>query len=328
MDQILSQEEIDALLSGLSDGTIETVETEEKIEVSEPRQDVKSFDILQFTKSKKESLPALHFIYDRFSKSFQSALSLFLGRDIEVEQNPVQHTEYREFIKVLPLPTNMNVITTENLNGFFIVVFDAKVVFCVLESLFGSSDISLPRIEGREFTKIELYVIKKLADIFSAEMEKAWAPVFEIKCKYSRSEMNPNYVTMISQDEIVSVCQFSFTIENINSWIKICVPYGTLETVKDFLISTPSREGQEMRQKWIDKMKEEVLSVPLEIRATLGKKRISLRDFMSAKENSVIMVDRYVNDPVDIIIGGKTKLKGRLGILKGNKAVQIEGLIQ
>jgi len=325
MDQVLSQEEIDALLSGLSEGEIET---EQKAEAAEPEKDIKSFDILQFTRSKKESLPALQFIYDRFSKSFRSALSLFLGRDVEIEQNPIKHTEYREFIKTLPLPTNMNVITTENLNGFFIVVFDAKVVYFVLESLFGSSGVSLPRIEGREFTKIELYVIKKLADIFSVEMEKAWAPVYEVRCKYSRSEMNPNYVTMISQEEIVSVSQFSFEIDNINSWIKICVPYGILETIKDYLISTPSREGQEIRQKWVGKMKDEVLHVPLEVRATLGKKRISLKDFMGATENSVIMVDRYVNDSVDIVIGGKTKLKGKLGILKGNKAVQIEGLIK
>lgn len=325
MDQVLSQEEIDALLSGLSDGAIDVEQKAE--EPDEPKKEVKTFDILQFTKSKKENLPALQFIYDRFSKSFQSALSLFLGRDVEIEQAPVHYIEYREFVKTLSLPTNMNVITTENLNGFFIVVFDAKIVFCVLESLFGGSDVSIPRIEGREFTKIELYVIKKLADIFSNEMEKAWMPVYEIKCKYSRSEMNPNYVTMVSQEEIVSICQFSFNIETVSGWMKICIPYGILETIKDYLTSTPSREGQEMRQKWIEKMKNEVMNVPLEVRVTLGKKRISLKDFLGAKEDSVIMVDRYVNDPVDIMIGGKTKLKGRLGILKGNKAVQIEGSI-
>jgi len=324
MDQVLSQEEIDALLSGLSDGAIEI---EQKAEPDEPKQEVRTFDILQFTKSKKENLPALQFIYDRFSKSFQSALSLFLGRDVEIEQTPVHYIEYREFVKTLPLPTNMNVITTENLNGFFIVVFDAKIVFCALESVFGGSDVSAPRIEGREFTKIELYVIKKLADIFSNEMEKAWTPVYRITCKYSRSEMNPNYVTMVSQEEIVSICQFSFNIENVSGWMKICIPYGILETIKDYLTSTPSREGLEMRHKWIEKMKEEVMNVPLDIRVTLGKKRISLKDFLGAKEDTIIMVDRSVNDPVDIMIGGKAKLKGRLGILKGSKAVQIEGTI-
>ena len=322
MEQILSQEEIDALLGGLSEGTIEIEQEAEP----EQKQEVKPFDLVQYTKCKKESLPALQFIYERFSKSFRSALSLFLGRDLEVEQNPIQHIEYREFIKTLPLPTNMNVIATENLNGFFIVIFDAKMIFYVLEALFGSTGASLQRIEGREFTKIELNVIKKLADIVSVEMEKAWAPVYDIKCKYSRSEMNPNYVTMISQDEIVSLCQFSLELDNINSWIKMCIPYGILETIKDYLISTPSREGTEMRQKWIEKMKEGILHVPLEIRAILGKKKMSLQDFLGITENSVIIVDRYVNDPVDVVVGGKTKFKGKLGILKGNKAIQIEGL--
>ncbi|MCX7965493.1 MAG: flagellar motor switch protein FliM [Syntrophorhabdaceae bacterium] len=328
MEQILTQEEIDALLSGLSDGSIEPeqikeAESKEKVE----QKDVKEFDILRWTRTKKENLPTLQFIYERFSKSLQSSLSLFLEKDVEIEHTPIQNIEYREFIKSLPLPTNMNIVTTENLNGFFIIIFDTKVIFYVLETLFGNPNPSVTRIEGRDFTKIELYIIKRLVDIVSSEMEKAWAPVFPIKCRYSRSEMNPNYVTLISQEETVTVSQFTIELGNVGGWMKVCIPYAILETIKEFLISTPSREDMEMRQRWVEKVKENLSNVPVEIKALLGTKKMSLKDFMNIKEGSVIIMDKYVNESVEILIGDKRKFKGKLGILKGNKAVQIEGPI-
>ncbi|MCX5813508.1 MAG: flagellar motor switch protein FliM [Proteobacteria bacterium] len=322
MEQILSQEEIDALMSGLSEGEIEPqkeveAEIEQKIEVQ-------TFDFVKYTKSKKENLPALQFIYDRFAKSFRSALSLFVEKDVEMEQGPMQYIEYREFIKTLPLPTNMNIVVTENLKGFFIVIFDAKLIFSVLETIFGSSNASVTRIEGREFTKIEIGVIKKMVDIVSVEMEKAWTPVYEIKCKYSRSEMNPNYITMVSPEETVSLCEISVEIGDITGWIKICMPYGILESIKSYLISTPSREDMDMREKWLKKLMERTSDVPLEIKAVLGRRKMSLEDFLKVTEDNIIMVDRCVDDPVDILINDKIKFKGKLGILKGSKAVMIE----
>ncbi len=328
MEQILSQEEIDALLNGLSDGEIQ-VEKEPEIQAQEEKQsaDAKALDFIKYSKGKTENLPALNFIFDRFSKSFRTALSLFIEKEVEVEQTPVQYVEYREFIKTLPLPTNMNIVVTENLKGFFIVIFDAKLIFSVLETVFGSSSVSAPKVEGREFTKIEFGVIRKLIDHVSTEMEKAWGPVYEIKCKYSRSEMNPNYITMVSQEEIVSLCEFSVEIGEVTGWIKICMPYGILETIKSYLISTPSREDMDMREKWLSKLKHRVADVPLEMRAVLGKKKISLQEFLRVSEDNVIVIDKHVNDPVEVLINGKTKFKGKLGVFKGNKAVMVEETI-
>ena len=326
MEQVLSQAEIDALLGGISEGVIETEIQQEAAAPVEEQKEVKSIDFIRYTKGKKEKLPALEFIYDRFSKSFRSALSLFMEKEIEVGVTPVQYVEYAEFIKTLPLPTNMNIVVTENLKGFFIVIFDAKMIFSVLETIFGSSIISAPKIEGREFTKIEFNVIKKLIDLVSVEMEKAWSPVYEIHCKYSRSEINPNYITMVAPEENVSLCEFSIEIGDITSWMKVCMPYGVLETVKSYLMSTPSREDMEMREKWLSQLKERVLDVPLEIRALLGKKKMHIQEFMQIAEDNIIVVDRYVNDPIDIAIYEKTKFRGKMGIYKGNKAVKIEEL--
>lgn len=329
MEQVLSQAEIDALLGGISEGDIltETAAPEELVQFPSEEKQVKDFDFIRFTKAKKERLPALEFIYDRFSKSFRSALSLFMEREIEVGQNPVQYVEYNEFIKTLPLPTNMNIVVTENLNGFFIVIFDAKLIFSVLETIFGSSTITPARIEGREFTKIEFSVIKKLIDLVSAEMEKAWQPVYEIHCKYSRSEINPNYITMVAKEETVSLNEFSIEVGDIMSWMKICMPYGVLESIKGYLISTPSREDMDMRERWLGRIRDRILDVPVEVRAILGNKKMSLHEFASLGEGNVIMVDRYVNDPINVEIHKRTKFRGKMGVFKGNKAVRIDEIV-
>jgi flagellar motor switch protein FliM len=113
MEQVLSQAEIDALLGGISEGVIETEIQQETAAPVEEQKEVKSIDFIRYTKGKKEKLPALEFIYDRFSKSFRSALSLFMEKEIEVGVTPIQYVEYAEFIKTLPLPTNMNIVVTE-----------------------------------------------------------------------------------------------------------------------------------------------------------------------------------------------------------------------
>ena len=179
MEQLLSQEEIDALLKGISEGDVEAAGKKCEAEAEQtpsPRAKAQILDFAKYTKGRKEKLPSLEFISDRLSKSLRSALTLFLEREVDINIAPTQYIEYGEFIKTLPLPTNMNIVTTEHLKGFFIVIFDAKLIFCVLETVFGSNTITVPKIEGREFTKIEFNVIKKLVDIVCAEMEKAWEP--------------------------------------------------------------------------------------------------------------------------------------------------------
>lgn len=324
MEQILSQDEIDALLKGISEGEIETQKEALPVEQGETR----SFDFIQYTRGKKERFPALDFIYDRFSKSFRSALSLFVEKEVEIGLEPLQYVSYEDFIKTLPLPTNMNVVVTEKLKGFFIVIFDAKLIFCVLETIFGSSSTSKPKVEGREFTKIEFNVIRKLIDLVCVEMEKAWSPVYEITCKYSRSEINPNYITMISNEEAVGLCELSIELGEVKGWMKVCMPYGILETIKGYLLSTPSREDSDMRDKWFRKLKDRVRDVPLEVRAVLGRKKMALHEFLKLSEDNVIVIDRYVNDPVEIEIHNRSRMRGKLGIFKGSKAVRIEEILR
>jgi flagellar motor switch protein FliM len=325
MNQVLSQDEIDALLKGISDGE---VETEKEVSLPLPEVEAQTYDFIKVIKAKKEKLPALQFVYDRFSKSFASALSLFMEREVEMLMAPMEYLEYNELVKALPLPTNMNVVATENPKGFFIVIFDAKLIFSVLETIFGGSELSAQRIEGREFTKIEVKVIKKLIEIVCSEMEKAWSPVFQMSCSYSRSEMNPNYVTMVAPEEIINLTEFSISLENMNSWMKVCVPWALLEPIKGYLISTPSREDREMRERWMKQLKEKILEIPLELRAVLGRKKLSLHEFKDLNEEAVFMVDKHMDDPVSVEILGKERILGKIGSFKGNKAIMVEEAVK
>lgn len=324
MNQVLSQDEIDALLKGISDGE---VETEKEVVPPPPEVEAQTYDFIKVIKAKKEKLPALQFVYDRFAKSFSTALSLFMEREAEILMAPMDYLEYNELVKALPLPTNLNIVATENPKGFFIVVFDAKLIFSVLETIFGGSEISAQRVEGREFTKIELKVIKKLIDLVCSEMEKAWSPVFQMACTYSRSEMNPNYVTMVAPEEIINLTEFSIAVENMNSWMKVCVPWALLEPIKSYLISTPSREDREMRERWMKQLKEKILEIPLEVKAVLGRKKLSLQEFKMLNEEAIFMVDKHMDDQISVEIGGRERVHGKIGAFKGNKAIMVENII-
>jgi flagellar motor switch protein FliM len=336
MEQLLSQEEIEALLAGVSGGdetADESVDQAAKAPESATPAILKPlesrvFDFARATKGRKERFPALDFVADRFSKSLVSALTLFLEREVEISLTPMQYVEYGEFIKTLPLPTNMNIVTTESLRGFFMVIFDARLIFCVLETLFGSSTISPPKVDGREFTRIEFGIIRKLIDVVAVEMEKAWEPVYEMRCKYSRSEINPSYITMISHDETVVILECSVEIAGITGWMKICVPYGILETIKGYLVSTPSREDMEMRSKWLKALERSVEQVPLELRAVLGRKKLSVQEFLNIKEGSVILTDTVPHEPIDVTIMNRKKIRGRMGAFKGNKAISVEEILE
>ena len=328
MEQLLSQDEINALLNSIASEDDEPAKAEpEAVAAALQKGSALLFDFTKYTKGRKERLPALEFIADRLSKSLRSSLTLFLEREVEINVTPTHYTEYGEFIKTLPLPTNMNIVTTDNLKGFFMVIFDAKLIFCVLETVFGSSTITVPKIEGREFTKIEFNIIKKLVDLVSVEMEKAWEPVYEIRCRYSRSEINPNYVTMVSPEETVVVLEFSVEIADVVSWMKICVPYGILETIRGYLVSTPSREDMGMRAKWFQSLQKSVNEVPLELRAVLGKKKLSLQEFLQIKKDTVILTDTVVNEPIDVTIMNAKKVKGKMGVFRGNKAIRVEKIV-
>ncbi len=325
MSQVLSQDEIDALLKGIAEGDVGLEPEQENANGS---LEVRPFDLARMARTKKEDLPTLQFVYDRFGKALTSALTLFIEREVEVVAGKVQNTEYRELTKNLPLPTNLNLVTTENLRGFLILIFDPKLIFSVLETIFGGSRLSAPKIEGREFTRIELKVVKKLMDVVLLELEKAWSPVYELRCKYSRSEMNPNYLAVVAPEETVSLCEFTVTVDDVSSWMKVCVPYAILEPVKNLLLLAPSREDKEIKQRWDRQLKNRILEVPLELTALLGRKRMSLHEFVSLKEGSVILVDRHVNDPMPLEINNKTRLKGKLGLFKGNKAVKVEEIVR
>ena len=147
------------------------------------------------------------------------------------------------------------------------------------------------------------------------------------RCRYSRSEINPNYITMVTLEETVVICEFSIEIADVVSWMKICMPYGILESIKGHLLSTPSREDMEMREKWLQRLRERIKEVPLEMKAVLGKKKLSVEEFLKIRKDSVIVTDTGVDEPIDVEVGNRTKLRGKMGLYKGNKAVMIEQIV-
>ena len=157
----------------------------------------------------------------------------------------------------------------------------------------------MAKIEGREFTRIEFNIIKKLVDVVSLEMEKAWEPVYEIRCKYSRSEINPNYITMVSPEEMVVVLDSRSRLGTRQAGSRYVSLTASLKRSRAIWVSTPSREDTEMRAKWFQRLQESVNGVPLELRAVLGKKKLSVQEFLKIREGTVILTDTIKSEPID-----------------------------
>ena len=115
------------------------------------------------------------------------------------------------------------------------------------------------------------------------------------------------------------VLEFSVEIADVVSWMKICVPYGILETIKGYLVSTPSREDMDMRAKWFQSLQKSVNEVPLELRAVLGKKKLSVQEFLKIKKDSILFTDTVMNDPIDVTIMNAKKVKGKMGVFRGTR---------
>jgi len=188
-EDILSQEEVDALLRGV------TGETEEA-STEQDTGGVRTYDIGRQERIVRGRMPTLELIHERFARLFRIGLYNFMRRSAEISINPIKVQKYSDFIRNLVVPTNLNVVHAAPLRGSELVIVEPTLVFQVVDHLFGGNGQIHTRIEGRDFTPTEQRVIMRILDVVFAEFEKAWATVYPLKYEYVRSEMNTQFANI------------------------------------------------------------------------------------------------------------------------------------
>ncbi|MEJ5226364.1 flagellar motor switch protein FliM [Thermodesulfovibrio sp.] len=315
-DEILSQDEIDALLKGIAGGEVET-------ETAEAPSGIRTYDFTSQEKIVRGKMPSLDIINERLARSFRISLASDIRKIVDVVNVNVNITKFYDFLRSVPFPSSLNIIKLEPLRGFSLVAFDAPMIFTLIEFYFGGSGKGYYKPEGREFTPIEQRIIHKVVLMFLDSMEDAWKPVFPVKPHYIRSEMNPQFVTIVTPVDVVIETEFTLEIETRECKVMVCIPYSSVEPIKEKLYSAFMADRDEMDMKWIGRLKAQIKNAPVTVEAVLGKTTIDFKTLIDLKRGDILTLTRRIDEDVELLVEGVPKFKGKFGTFKGNYALKI-----
>jgi len=316
-EKILSQEEIDALLAGLAEGKIET-EPEKKVDVGE----VKPFDFRNYTISARLRIPGLEVVSEQLIRSLRMHISTILREAIDIHSLPLYMERFKDFLNRIPVPTSIHIFKLEPLKGQSLLVIDSTLAFLFIERFLGGERKHV-KVEGREFTSIEQKLIKKVVNIIFNELEKAWRNIIPVKAKYIRGEVNPQFARVLMPEETVIVTGYNIELEAISGKILFCYSLNTLQPFKEKLYS-PYQSEEYIDLAWRKSLERYVLSSKIDLSAILGKTIITLEDLLNLEEGDVIVLDKKIEEPVEIYVEGVPKMLGKLGVFKNRMAIQVQ----
>ena len=317
MSKILDQDEVDALLRGLSGGEIEA-----ESDILEDDSGVVVFDLSNQDRIIRGRMPVLEIINDRFARLASNALANAMRKRADVNPISIDMSKFGDFMRSLPVPTSINIFKLDPLRGNAILVVDSRLVFAMVESFFGGAG-SQPKIEGRDFTPIEQAIISRVVRIALENMEESWTPVHEVHIELVRSEVNPQFAAIVPPSDVVVVVTFEVELENAIGSLIICLPYATIEPIRSKLYASFQTERLEVDHAWISRFKERLLETPVETVVRFGRSQITGRQLMNLRPGDILLLDNDVDDLLEAEVQGVRKFQGIPGMVKSNKAFQI-----
>ncbi len=316
MAEILSQDEVNALLRGISSGSIET-------EKQEDMGGIRAYDLTSQDRIVRGRMPTLEIINERFARLLRNDLTSALRKVAEITATSVDMQKFGEFLKNIPLPTSLTIFKMPPLRGFGIFVLDARLVYNLIDIFFGGTTDLHVKIEGRDFSPIENKLIKKITDMAFNAMKSAWTPVSPIDIEFQRSEINPQFATIVTPTEVVIISRFEVDIEGAVSKFMICIPYSMIEPIKEKLYSGFQSEQLEIDQRWIERFKERLKESELDIKVKIGTTSISAQDFLKIRKGDVIVLDKRIEEPLVVEIEDIPKFIGYPGKMNNQVAVKL-----
>lgn len=332
MNQILSQSEVDALLAAVGDGQVSAGGNSGSgsgggsgsAGTSSDQKNVIAYDLTSQDRIIRGRLPQLEVIYEKFMRSFRVSLSSALRKIASITLTSTEFIKFGEFINTLPIPTCMSVLRFNNLRGSALFVIEAKLAYALVDSFFGGADRPYAKLDGKEFTPIELQIVKKVVELAVNDLEVAWSTIEKIGCSFQRTEINPQFVGIVPPTDVVIASTFDVELENINGIVSIVIPYATIEPIKQKLSTGFQVESDQTDKKlWTSIIKEQLLETDVDIKVNLGETEIKLRDLMGMKVGDVIPLTQDASGELDIQVEQVKKFKGYYGIHHGTVAVQV-----
>lgn len=316
MNDLLSQEEIDALLHGVGSGDIET-EGDAALADGEAQ----SYDFTSQDRIVRGRMPTLEMINERFARYFRISLFNMLRRTAEISIGGVQMLKFAEYVHSLFVPTSLNLVKVNPLRGTGLFVFDPKLVFIVVDNYFGGDGRFPTKIEGREFTPTEQRVIQRILHQAFEDLIQAWRPVMPIHFEYLNSEVNPQFANIVSPTEVVVVSTFHIELEGGGGALHVTLPYSMVEPIRDLLDAGVQSDRSEVDDRWRIAIREEMKGAAVEMSSVLAETTISMRDLLNLKPGDVIPID--LPEKVTLRAEDIPVFRGRFGVSQGNRAIKL-----
>lgn len=323
MSEILSQEEVDALLKGVSEGEIETEQPKEQDDSSA----VQPYDLTGRERIVKGRMPALETTAERFARMFRTTLASVLKKVVSVNTLSVHMAKYEEFMKTIPVPASLNLFKMNPLKGISLFIIESRVIFALVDIIFGGSGRETLKIEGREFTIIENNLIKKIVLNALSDFKEVWKTIIQLDVIYQRTETNPQFIQLVAATDVVLVMQFEVDLGFSSGKINFCMPYLMIEPISKKLQTGYQEDIFVADKEWMNSFEKALKCASVNLYVELGKTELSGREVINLKKGDVISLDRYCSDSLDVYVEDVLKFKGQPGIYKGNRAVEVSKFI-
>lgn len=317
MQDLLSQDEIDALLHGVDDGDIET-------DSDDDPGSVKSYDLTSQDRIVRGRMPTLEMINERFARYTRISMFNLLRRTADVSVGGIQIQKFGEYVHTLYVPTSLNMVKFRPLRGTALLILDAKLVFKLVDNFFGG-DGRHAKIEGREFTPTELRVVQIVLQQAFIDLREAWKAVMPIEFDYINSEVNPSMANIVSPSEVVVVSTFHVELDGGGGEFHITLPYSMIEPIREVLDAGLQSDSDDQDERWVKSLREDVMSAKVQLECDIARRKITLRDIVELKPGDVIPIDFPEHHIVTA--NGVPIFKAKFGQSRKNLAFAVEELI-
>jgi len=320
-NDLLSQEEIDALLHGVDSGDLGD-DGDSDVDADS----VKAYDFASQDRIVRGRLPTLEMINERFARLFRTSLFNMLRRTADISVSAVRMQKFSEFVHSLFVPTSLNIIRVKPLRGKGLLVIDPKLVFSVVDNYFGGSGRFHTKIEGRDFTPTENRVIQLLLELAFADMQEAWRPVFKVRFEYIGSEVNPQFANIVSPSEVVVVTSFHVDLESGGGEFHVCMPYAMVEPIRELLDAGVQSDRGERDERWERSLRDQILNAQVELSSILTEATLSLGQVSHLEKGDIIPIE--MPELVEVSAADVPVFRAKLGVFDGNYSLKITEWIE
>lgn len=321
INDILTQDEIDALLHGVNSGDVDTEDTGNVNDGQARRYDFASQDRIV-----RGRMPTLEMINERFARYFRINLFNMLRRSAEISIGGVQMLKFSEYVHSLFVPTSLNLVKVKPLRGTALFVIDPKLVFILVDNFFGGEGKYHTKIEGREFTPTEMRVIEMLLALAFKDLKEAWAPIMPITFEYINSEVNPQFANIVSPSEVVVVTTFHVELDGGGGDLHVTMPYSMVEPIREVLDAGVQSDRSDTDERWVHALREDMKEAQVEMRTTLLDVTLKLEEVLNMKPGDIISVD--LPEKSVLKVEEIPVFRGKYGIHEGMNAVKITEAIK